>query len=89
LEDEKRRAAHDALHALSCALGYNIRWLMRALLRKARKALSCLSQRVAAGGKKDLLRLMNALQRIVGVLQGKCAGWILGLPLRRAVGNLA
>lgn len=82
-------AQGDALHALSCALGYNIRWLMRALLRKARKALSCLSQRVAAGGKRGLMTLMNALQRIVGALQSECARWILGLPLRRAVGNLA
>jgi len=31
-----------ALHALSCALGCNIRWLMRARLALARKALSCL-----------------------------------------------
>lgn len=27
------------LHALSCALGYNIRWLMRSLVAKARRAL--------------------------------------------------
>ena len=26
-------ALGDALHALSCALGYNIRWLMRAIVR--------------------------------------------------------
>lgn len=28
----------DALHALSCAAGYNIRWLMRAILEQAAKA---------------------------------------------------
>jgi IS5 family transposase len=28
----------DALHALSCALGYNVRWLMRAILAQATKA---------------------------------------------------
>ena len=26
-------AIGDALHALSCAVGYNLRWLMRAVLR--------------------------------------------------------
>ena len=26
-------AAGDALHALSCAAGYNIRWLLRAIAR--------------------------------------------------------
>lgn len=79
----------DALHALSCALGYNVRWLMRALLRKAWKALSRLFQRVAAGGKQDLLTLTNALRRVVGALQGECSWWVLGPPLRGAAGNLA
>jgi IS5 family transposase len=36
----------DALHALSCTLGYNIRWLKRALHAKARKALLCSLQMV-------------------------------------------
>ena len=30
-------AVGDALHALSCAAGYNIRWLMRAILKQAAK----------------------------------------------------
>ncbi len=35
LERGTRRydGAGDALHALSCAVGYNIRWLMRAIVR--------------------------------------------------------
>ena len=33
-------ALGDALHALSCAAGYNIRWLMRAIARLAAKRLS-------------------------------------------------
>ena len=32
-------ALGDALHALSCAAGYNIRWLMRAIARLAAKRL--------------------------------------------------
>ena len=34
-------ALGDALHALSCAAGYNIRWLLRAIARKAAAALPC------------------------------------------------
>ena len=35
-------ALGDALHALSCAAGYNIRWLLRAIVRLAAKRL-CLA----------------------------------------------
>jgi hypothetical protein len=31
-------AVGDALHAISCAAGYNIRWLMRAIVAQAAKA---------------------------------------------------
>ena len=31
-------ALGDALHAISCAAGYNIRWLMRAIVAQAAKA---------------------------------------------------
>ena len=31
----------DALHALSCAAGYNIRWLLRAITRLGLKGLFC------------------------------------------------
>jgi len=34
-------ALGDALHALSCAAGYNIRWLMRAIVRLAAKRSFC------------------------------------------------
>jgi IS5 family transposase len=34
-------ALGDALHAISCAAGYNIRWLLRAIARQAEAALSC------------------------------------------------
>jgi IS5 family transposase len=46
-------ATGDALHALSCALGYNIRWLMRALQARARRALSWLLQMVAVRQEHD------------------------------------
>lgn len=32
-------ATGDALHALCCAVGYNLRWLMRAVLRLGLKGL--------------------------------------------------
>jgi transposase, IS5 family len=75
-------AEGDALHALSCA-GYNVRWLMRVLLRKARKALLCLLQMVAAGGKQDLLTLQNALRRVVGALCGESTSTVPSLPPQR------
>ncbi len=34
-------AMGDALHALSCAAGYNIRWLLRAIARLGLRGLSC------------------------------------------------
>ena len=34
-------AVGDALHALSCAAGYNIRWLLRAITRLGLKGLFC------------------------------------------------
>ena len=37
LSDLLQRALGDALHALSCAAGYNIRWLMRAIIRLGQK----------------------------------------------------
>ena len=51
-------AVGDALHALSCAAGYNIRWLLRAIVRLGLKGLfyvlsavlaclACLSQAIA------------------------------------------
>jgi IS5 family transposase len=63
-------ATGDALHALSCALGYNIRWLMRALQAKARKALLTLLRMALAGDEQGLLtlksRLLAGLTRLAG-----------------------
>ena len=33
-----KRAIGDAMHAIRCAAGYHIRWLMRAFLAQAAKA---------------------------------------------------
>ena len=63
-------AEGDALHALSCALGYNIRWLMRALQAKARQALSCLLQMVAAGAGQGPLILRNGALQALAMLVG-------------------
>jgi len=40
-------AIGDALHAISCAVGYNIRWLMRAIAAKGLAALPLLFSQVA------------------------------------------
>jgi transposase, IS5 family len=58
----------DALHALSCALGYNIRWLMRALQAKARKALLWLLQMADAGGKLGLMAVQDHLRRLLAAM---------------------
>ncbi len=41
-------AVGDALHALSCAAGYNIRWLMRAIARLGLRGLFCALSAVVA-----------------------------------------
>lgn len=73
-------AEGDALHALSCALGYNVRWLMRVLLRKAGKALSWLLQTVVAGGEQGMEKLRIALQGIMGTLRIGVESWLLDPP---------
>ena len=78
-------ASGDALHALSCALGYNIRWLMRALQAKARRALLCLLQRVASGGEQAMGALRAKLNGLAGMLRMALA-WT---PLGQAGGHVA
>jgi len=62
-------SAGDALHALSCALGYNIRWLIRALQAKAAKALSWGLQMVAVGGEQALAQARQALRALACTAQ--------------------
>ena len=66
-------ASGDALHALSCALGYNIRWLMRALQAKARKALLWLLQMVASGGEQAIAPIRTGLQGLTAMLNAALA----------------
>jgi IS5 family transposase len=52
----------DALHAVLCAAGYNIRWLMRAIMNKGIKALVWLSLRpVWQALESDLMALVRFL----------------------------
>ena len=52
-------AVGDALHALSCAAGYNIRWLLRAITRLGLGGLFCALSAVAAYV-TTMLRVMSA-----------------------------
>jgi transposase, IS5 family len=55
----------DALHALSCAAGYNIRWLMRAIARLGVGALLfALAVVILYGG-----RSMQALRQVTGPME--------------------
>jgi IS5 family transposase len=73
-----RGASGDALHALSCALRYNIRWLMRALHSKARRAYLYLLQMAAAGAEQAMSALRAKLQRLAVTLRTALAGSPLG-----------
>ena len=49
-----RGGVGDALHAISCAAGYNIRWLMRAIMRLGLRGLFALV--LLASWLTDMLR---------------------------------
>jgi transposase, IS5 family len=54
-------AVGDALHALNCAAGYNIRWLMRAIAHSATKRPSCALSDLTLWGRINVPRLAHAL----------------------------
>lgn len=56
-------ASGDALHAISCAAGYNIRWLMRAIAAQAAKAAKAA---FLALSKPALYGLNSAMQTLIG-----------------------
>ena len=62
----------DALHAVLCAAGYNIRWLLRMIAKKGLGLLLCLLQASCLAGLLQILteifghnRLQNSDQRWV------------------------
>lgn len=70
-------AQGDALHALSCALGYNLRWLMRAVQARGLRALSWLLRLLAATG---AVRAVDSATAAVQSLAGRArqaSGWWL------------
>ena len=68
-------ALGDALHALSCAAGYNIRWLLRAIARLAAKRSLLVLLKLAIPGRisvnVSLVSLLDALARFVGHPTGR------------------
>jgi IS5 family transposase len=70
-------ALGDALHALSCAAGYNIRWLMRAIVRLAARRSSLAPIGLVLYARISVVRLAPALLGALGSLNnaiGRLAG---------------
>jgi IS5 family transposase len=61
-------AVGDALHAISCAAGYNIRWLMRAILAQAAKAAKAAFLALSKPALYGLNSAMDALIALRDVL---------------------
>lgn len=78
----------DALHALTCALACNIRWLMRAMQVKARRVLTWLLQVFGVRDEHDTFAVVSRwgwLQTAVARLE--C--WARKLGSWRPAGRLA
>jgi IS5 family transposase len=80
-------AVGDALHAISCAAGYNIRWLMRAIVAQAAKAAKAaflaLSKPALYGlnsAKEALIELRDALSLIRIAVRASLGGSLPALP---------
>ena len=61
-------AIGDALHAISCAAGYNIRWLMRAIVAQAAKAAKAAFLALSKPALYGLTSVLDALIALRGVL---------------------
>ena len=61
-------AVGDALHAISCAAGYNIRWLMRAIVAQAAKAAKAAFLALSKLAPHGLNSAMDALIALRGIL---------------------
>jgi transposase, IS5 family len=75
-------ALGDALHALSCAAGYNIRWLMRAIVRLAAGRPSCALFEPLLWVRIGIVRLAQALEHTNDSLMDAIS-WRIGNPLWR------
>jgi IS5 family transposase len=76
-------AVDDALHAISCAAGYNIRWLMRAIVAqaaKAAKAVLLAISKPALYGLNSSIEALIALHDVLG-LSRTAVRASRGLPL--------
>ena len=86
-------ALGDALHAISCAAGYNIRWLMRAIVAQAAKAAKAaflaLSRPVLYGlnsAMDALIDLCDVLSLIRIAVRGSLGQLLPALPARVSCG---
>ena len=87
-------AIGDALHAISCAAGYNIRWLMRAIVAqaaKAAKAAFLALSKPALYGLNCVLDALIALRDVLNSIGGALRtglGWrLLALPAAASTGR--
>jgi hypothetical protein len=71
-------AIGDALHAISCAAGYNIRWLMRAIVAQAAKAVSLALSEPALYGLNSAMDALIALRNVLG---------LIGIAVRASLGQ--
>jgi IS5 family transposase len=69
-------ALGDALHALSCAAGYNIRWLMRAIVRLAAKRLSLAPFDLELYGQISVIGAGSAVSGAVTALLQAVGRWV-------------
>jgi IS5 family transposase len=60
-------AVGDALHAISCAAGYNIRWLMRAIVAQAAKAAKAAKAAFLGLSKLALYGLNSTMNALIGL----------------------
>ncbi len=67
----------DSLHAVLCAAGYNIRWLLRMIVKKG---LGLFLRLLQAAGWSDFSDLQRKLRQILSVnpTQSASMNWVVG-----------
>ena len=80
-------ALGDALHALSCAAGYNIRWLLRAIVRLGVAGLFCALNLAGLCLAIRLIRARLAAQLAHGLATTRCIGSAALSPSIHAAGG--